>query len=62
MEITPGILKSIDSGIEVETRGIRVGEKSIFILKYMGNLTVLSDNLHYDSENKAKSAVENFGT
>ena len=58
--LTEGILKSIDSAIEVECRGMRVNKKTIFVLKYKGNLIPLENKLHYISKQAAEKSVTDF--
>lgn len=60
IKLDEGILKSIDSAIEVECRGMRVIKKTIFIIKYKGNLIPLDNELYYISKEKAEKAIKEF--
>lgn len=56
MKLTEGILKSIDSGIEVEGRRTPY----IYIIKYNGTFCMIGNKIHYANEGAAKSAITKF--
>lgn len=62
--LTEGILKSVDSAVEVISRGQGLLKRQlnivVYIVKYKGNLVELSGKTQHSTKKAAERAIKNF--